>query len=196
MHTSRIPVIAQTAFLAACADQSVLLNSERIEQHFGNYGIELLPSEAGVRRSNLFSQAGETKTCRTYAVVEFAGELDPRIEGAHKLIEAGSSIGATLKEQGWGILKETLHIGVIHLPAESGEVRNLMRIEGPRDLALHAYRLVVVDGSEELAYATILEVHHPDYLAATDLLAIYGLDASDSQAATNLTQFTDLLFGR
>lgn len=196
MHSSRLPVIAQTAFLVACADQSVLLNSERIEQHFGNYGIEVLPSEAGIRRSSLFSYVGEASTCRTYAVVEFAGEIDPRIEGAHKLIEAGSSIGATLREQGWDILKHTLHIGEMRVPDSPGEIRQLMRLEGPQVIAVHAYRLVVAAGETELAYATILEAHHPEYLGARDLLEIYGPEPGDRLSGAELTQFTDLLFGR
>jgi hypothetical protein len=196
MRSSRIPVIAPTTFLAACADQSVLLNSERIERHFGNYGIELLPSEDGVRRSKLFSDSGEAATCRTYAVVEFADDLDPRIANAHQQIAAGSSIGTTLREQGWGILKQTLHIGEIHLPEGSNEVRRLMRIQGSSKIAVHAYRLVVADDDAELAYATILEAHHPEYLDVADLLDIYGPASGDSLSAAKLTQFTDLLFGR
>ena len=59
-----------------CGEESVILNSDRIEQRFGSYGIEVLASEAGLRRSNLFSYEGDTAICRTYAVVQFAEPLD------------------------------------------------------------------------------------------------------------------------
>ena len=55
MRNSILPPSVLAAVLSACATESVILNSERIEQHFGSYGIEVLASEAGLRRSNLFS---------------------------------------------------------------------------------------------------------------------------------------------
>jgi hypothetical protein len=102
--------------LSACATESVLLNSERIEQRFGSCGIEVLASEAGLRRSGLLSYDGDTATCRTYAVVQFAEQLDERFDKAHSRVLAGDSIGATFKDDGWDIRKHTLYIGTVRLP--------------------------------------------------------------------------------
>ena len=51
-----------TAQSAAVAEQPrELLNSERIEQQFGSYGIDVLESDAEMRVSNLYSLSGQQK---------------------------------------------------------------------------------------------------------------------------------------
>src|SRR5210317_2141547 len=154
MRNTHFPPSVFAAMLSACATESVLLNSKRIEQRFGSYGVEVLASEAGLRRSGLLSYDGDTATCRTYAVVQFSDQLDNRYDDAHTRVLAGGSIGATFKEDGWDIEKHTLYVGSVPLPAGPSEVRRLMRLTGPHHLALHIYQLVLVRGDIEFEYAT------------------------------------------
>ena len=180
--------------LSACATESVLLNSKRIEQRFGSYGIEVLASEAGLRRSGLLSYDGDTATCRTYAVVQFAEQLDERFNNAHSRVLAGDSIGATFRDDGWDIRKHTLYIGTVRLPGTATEIGRLMRLTGAHDLALHVYQLVIARDDIELEYATILEAHHPEYLVENDLLDTFEYDDSTPLPAADLKLLSDLVF--
>jgi len=195
MRNTHFPPSVLAAILSACATESVNLNSERIEQRFGSYGIEVLASEAGLRRTSLFSYDGDTVTCRTYAVVQFVEQLDDRYNEAHSKVLAGDSIGATFRESGWDIQKNTLYIGHIRLPDTATEIGRLMRLSGAHDLALHAYQLVLVREDIVLEYATILEAHHPEYLIEPDLLDIFEYDTTTSLPSADLAQLSGLVFG-
>jgi len=195
MRKTHFPPSVLAAILSACATESVILNSERIERRFGSYGIDVLASEAGLRRSNLFSYDGDTATCRTYAVVQFAEHLDDRYDDAHTRVLAGKSIGATFKESGWGIQKNTLYIGSIRLPQSQTQVGELMRLSGAHDLALHVYQLLLVRDDQELEYATILEAHHPEYMTESGLRELFDYDALEPLPAADLTQLATLVFG-
>jgi hypothetical protein len=48
-----------------------------------------------------------------------------------------------------------------------------MRIENEQALATHSYRFIVIRNEQLIGYATITEVHHPDYLDPAQLHAIY-----------------------
>lgn len=196
MHQTRVLSGALTAFLTACASEAVLLNSERIEQHFGNYGIELLESEDGLRRSNLYSRSGSVATCRTYAIVEFVEQLDERYADTHATVLAGGSIGATARERGWAVHKHTAFIGELRLPDRTTQVGRLMRLRGGEDLAVHVYRLVLARGGDPLPYATIIEAHHPDYLDLTDLRSLYLDEDEESLPAAEIARMAELLFGQ
>ena len=194
MRNPHFPPSVFAAMLSACATESVLLNSKRIEQRFGSYGIEVLASEAGLRRSGLLSYDGDTATCRTYAVVQFSDQLDERYDDAHSRVLAGDSIGATFKEDGWDIRKHTLYIGTVRLPGAPTEVGRLMRLTGAHDLALHVYQLVIARDDIELEYATIMEAHHPEYLVEADLLETFDYDDSAAPPAADLKLLSDLVF--
>jgi hypothetical protein len=195
MRNTHFPPSVLAAALSACATESVILNSERIEQRFGSYGIEVLASEAGLRRSSLFSCDGDTATCRTYAVVQFAEQHDERYDDAHSKVLSGDSIGATFKENGWGIRKDSMYIGNIRLPESRTEVGELMRLTGAHDLALHVYRLVLVRENVAFDYATILEVHHPEYLSEQDLRGLFEYEAGNAPPTADLKQLSALVFG-
>ena len=194
MRNPHFPPSVFAAMLSACATQSVLLNSKRIEQQFGSYGVEVLASEAGLRRSGLLSYDGDTATCRTYAVVQFADQLDERYDDAHSRVLAGNSIGATFQEDGWDIRKHTLYIGTVRLPGTATEVGRLMRLTGAHDLALHVYQLVIARDDIELEYATIMEAHHPEYLVEADLLETFDYDDSAAPPPADLKLLSDLVF--
>jgi len=193
MRNTHFPPSVLAAALSACATESVILNSERIEQRFGSYGIEVLASEAGLRRSSLFSYDGDTATCRTYAVVQFEDQHDERYDDAHSKVLAGDSIGATFKESGWGIRKDTMHVGSIRLPETRTDIGDLMRLTGAHDLALHVYRLVLVRDGIAFDYANILEIHHPEYLAEQDLRGLFEVEADNALLATDLMQLSALV---
>jgi hypothetical protein len=194
MYQTRVLSGALTAFLTACASDAVLLNSERIEQRFGNYGIEILDGEDGLRRSNLYSRAGNQATCRTYALVEFVEQLDERYAETHATVLAGGSIGATARERGWEVHKLTAYIGELRLPESTTEIGRLMRLRGGENLAVHVYRLVLAQGDDALPYATIIEVHHPDYLDITDIGSLFLDEDEETLPPAELGRIAELLF--
>lgn len=172
------PVLLATA-LAACSHESELLNSDRIRQRFGNYGVEVVSQDENVRRSSLYSTHSGKHVCRTYAIVVFDQPVRGDISATHDSILAGSSIGSTFRESGWSIEKETLFIGSISSAQASVDLRGRMRLAGDKGLAMHVYRLLLARGGRSLAYATIAEVHHPDYLSEAGLRELYGDDLPD-----------------
>ena len=194
MRTNRFPPSVLAAILSASASESVILNSGRIEQRFGSYGIEVLASEAGLRRSSLVSFDGDVATCRTYAVVEFSERLDERYHETHSRVLAGGSIGATFREDGWDNRKHTIFIGTISMASKGTEVGKLMRLDGPADLALHVYQLVLVRQDMELEYATIMEAHHPEYLTEDGLREVFEYDQENTLSEADLSHLSELLF--
>ena len=160
--------------LVACAAKPVPLNSERIKQRFGSYGVEILVADDSSRVSNLFSVEPEGRVCRTYAIVQFAEQTDPAFAQEHAAILSGASLGATFKARGWIVEKQTIHIGTTAGVNRSAQINTLMAIENETELALHIYRLLVSRNSERIEYAVIAEVHHPDYLRTDDIIQIYG----------------------
>jgi hypothetical protein len=180
MHGNNLPRSVVAAALDACAHESERLNSERIADRFGSYGIDVVSSKPGMRRSNLYSEENGVRTCRTYAVVRFVDEPDALIDAEHAQILAGKSIGAIFKASGWAILKETLHIGTARLDDSSHPVATLMRLEDGTDMAMHVYRLLLKKSDQAIDYATLIELHHPEYLDRSDLLNLFTVDAGTS----------------
>lgn len=160
-----------------------LLNSERIEQVFGSYGIEVLSSTPMLRVSKLFSTHDEREICRTFAVVAYPREIDGTIAAEHSAILDGGSIGATFAAGSWRVSKVHYYFG--DLPS-TAKVEALMGGIEPTRLAVHVYALGVSRGGVEIDYASIVEVHHPDYLNLADLVELYGpasVPADDSVPA-------------
>lgn len=181
------------AALSACATETVLLNSERIEQQFGSYGIDVLASEAGLRRSSLYSVESDKRICRTYAIVSFKEDLDSRYGREHAKVLAGNSLGEVFKANGWSMHKQTLHIGSFDVDRSSSEITQLMHLVNNRTLALHVYQLLLAKDEQIFEYATIVEAHHPDYLSQSDLLGIYHYDDSESISVKSLAKLIGLL---
>ncbi len=168
------------------------LNSERIERLFGNYRISVLEQTALRRLSNLHSVHDSQTTCRTLAMVQYHSPVPETLREAHREILAGGSIGATLKNHGWRVRKLNQYVGDIEAPADAGRLSALMRIPVPRTLALHAYQLNAVNDGGEYAYATIVELHHPDYLSVDALRELYGSHPVTPLAAGRLEEIRDL----
>ena len=193
MQENPVPLPVLAAARSACVVESELLNSERIASEFGSYGNEVLSSANGIRRSSLYSGAGDERICRTYAVVRFDDVPANIANDEHARILAGSSIGAIFKANGWDVYKETLYVGELALPAEEHRVRNLMRIDEVRSIALHVYRLYLRKGEQVIEYATILESHHPDYLSRAELEKLYVVDAPTRLSEHELVEVSELV---
>lgn len=164
---------AAMGIVAACGERTPMLNSERIEATYGNYGIEVLAANESQRIANLYSVKDGRRTTRTYAEVRFSLPVDQALREEHALIVSGRSIGEVFKSRGWTVEKRDIRIGSERLDAGDANVAALMRIDPLREVALHEYALVVVKNGRKLEYAVILERHHPDYLSEADLEAIY-----------------------
>jgi len=148
-----------------------LLNSERIQQAFGSYGVEVLANGTRTRITNLYSVDAGTKTCRTFAVVRFPAVIDPAVATEHATIAGGGSIGAVFAANGWRVLKT--HLAFREIEATQ-QLANRMHIAIGTRLAEHAYVLDVTKNGKTVEYAALIEIHHPDYLRRTDLERIYG----------------------
>jgi len=158
-----------------------LLNSERIAQTFGSYDLEILTSTPALRVSNLFSTHAGRQICRTLAVAVFPERTDPAIAAEHAAILGGGSIGATFVDGGWRVLKTHRYVGEID---STPKLEALMGGIEPGRLTVHVYTLSVSDGKRRIDYATMAEVHHPDYLQSAALREIYGIvGASDADSA-------------
>lgn len=157
-----------------------LLNSERIATRFGNYGIEVLESSLQTRISNLFSTHSGDRLTRTFALVHYPSDMAPDLDAPHAEILAGGSIGAVLKAAGWDVQKRHLYFGDV---AASAELAELMHVAPGTTLAEHAYVLDAAKNGRVLPYATLIEIHHPDYLRAADLPRIYGPASSTGRKA-------------
>ena len=179
MSRSPVPSFVLAAALSACVLEPELLNSERIEARFGNYGIEVLSQDGKLRRSNLYSTHNGLRTCRTYAVVQFTDTLPAGVLASHQAVLAGRSLGSTFRNAGWEITKDSQFVGGITITNPRSELVDLMRISSGERLAMHAYRLVLERDAQTVHYATIIEVHHPDYLGPDELDELYEVAAVD-----------------
>lgn len=160
------------ALLLGCNEPQ--LNSERIEQQFGSYGVEILESSASHRVTNLYSLEGDRKVCRTLALVLFNEPMNTAVKAEHQKITAGGSIGAVFKANDWTIGKVNLFLGDIDVAADASLVNELMGISVPNKLAMHIYRFKLQKGQTLVEYATIVEIHHPQYLSSRRLDRLYA----------------------
>ncbi len=193
MRRTRIPVTILAIALSACVVEPELLNSERIKQRFGSFGLDVLHSSNGLRRASLHSIEDGRKLCRTYAIVRFDNVPDNVIGEEHARILAGSSIGATFKANGWTIYKETRYIGELQIPAHAAEVRNLMAVDDDELLAMHVYRLLLKKDEQTIDYATIIELHHPEYLTEAQVTKLYMVDEPARLSVAELGEVSELV---
>lgn len=191
-HSFRLCIMLGLALcVAACASQetSPELNSDRIRQTFGSYGVDILANDKNRRVSSLYSSAGSDKTTRTYAVVDFIEATKSNVGTEHALIEAGGSIGEVFRDAGWSIDKRHFFIGEFFVPVTYAEIGALMRVNLPEHLAADVYLFVVSKNERSYNYATITEIHHPDYLSGADLKRIYGEILFDNSNRNSIGDF-------
>jgi hypothetical protein len=184
----RVTAYPALLLLAACVAPAGLLNSERIERRYGSYEVRVLEASASGRISSLQSRHDGQAVTRTLAIVSFAADADGSFAREHARIVRGASIGATFKAAGWTVDKPLLYTGTLAVPGSARVVGKLMNLALPQELAVHAYRFDVGKGGVRQAYATIVELHHPDYLTTPDLRRIYGRTSSRADVDTALLE--------
>jgi len=153
---------------------SDLGNSDRIQLKFGNYGIEIVENGIRIRVSNLYSVSGGVKTNRTFAVVMYPEVIEAPFSKEHKAIIGGQSIGIVFKENGWQIEKRHQYIGELETLSDFSCVQSVFGDIGEVQPVIHVYSLLVKKDNAQFHYASIAEVHHPDYLRLEDLKTIYA----------------------
>ncbi len=178
MRPATVPIPVLAVALHACTAEPELLNSERIEATFGSYGIEVLQNDAQLRRSSLYSIGEGVRTCRTYAVVQFLEQPGEQTQDEHTKIVSGGSIGEVFKSHGWRIYKQTLYTGNVTIDDKASDLIGLMLLGDDDVLAMHVYRLLLEKEDTSVSYATIIEVHHPEYLDLDDLRRLYPVSES------------------
>ena len=195
MRPNRVPLSVLAAALSACVVEPEMLNSERIESQFGSFGIDVISYEKGVRRANLYSTENGMRICRSYAVVRFDNVPEESIGPEQAQIVSGASIGATFKANGWQIFKETLHLGEQPLTPAEHAIATLMHVDQHTNVAMHVYRLLLKKESQIIEYATIIELHHPQYLGLERLRELFAVDALAKPESELLDEWTALLNG-
>ena len=75
------------------------------------------------------------------------------------------------------------------VPAAYTQIGRLMRVNLPQRLAADVYFFVVSKNGRSYTYATIIEIHHPDYLSAADLKRIYGEILFDNSKRSGIEDF-------
>ena len=68
-----------------------------------------------------------------------------------------------------------------------------MQLGNDAELAMHVYRLVLRKEEQVVDYATIVEVHHPDYLDSTALTRLYEVDTEVQIDSADLTALSSLI---
>lgn len=177
--------------LAACSSQGQRLNSERIEQTFGSYSVDVLQSNLNRRVSSLYSGSGDDKVTRTFAVVKFSGKVRPAFATEHSRVESGESLGAVFRSAGWEIEKISFFVGEMEIPGKYDLLAELMQINLPKYVAAHAYQFVIRRDERSYTYASIVELHHPDYLSVEDLKETYGEIIFDDSNRNNVDDYID-----
>jgi hypothetical protein len=167
------PVLMVGGLAAGCSSETELLNSERIELRYGNYGVRILHADQQQRVTSLYSTGIEGEVCRTLAIVDFVRPLDSRLAAEHSSILAGASIGQVFRQAGWQTEKYTLSVRETRAGDHNAQIPELMHLDPTETLAVHRYRFEVIQGELRIPYAIITEIHHPDYLTVQQLHQIY-----------------------
>ena len=181
MYIRQISVALSSLLIGACGLWSdhptgnPPLNSQRIEERFGSYGVLIL-AQADLRRETcLYSGNATVPVCRTIALVRFVAEPDPVLAAPLAKIRGGASLGATLASEGWQVRKLNRYVGEYPLGGDcDAGLARLLRICDPPPLALHIYELWAARNGVDREVATLLELHHPAYLSADDVQTIYA----------------------
>jgi hypothetical protein len=157
------------ACIQAPTEREALLNSERIQQRFGSYGVRVLRQDGDLRVACLYSTEANGEVCRTVAVTLLDEPLPAELAVPSAAIRAGASLGATLKTAGWTVVKRD-HV----LNEQASGTAFAALLDWPCDMppprvAVDAYALWAERPGQSFRFARIAEAHHPDYLGLGDL---------------------------
>ena len=157
---------------AAPAVKRELLNSERIAERFGSYGIEVLESDGRVRVSNLFSERARGADLPHVRGRPVSRSRRPGVRGGARRDRARRLHRRGVR--GPRLDRSARRISGSSRSDASPRVAALMHVAAGTRLAADAYVLDVSKGGRTIEYALLVEIHHPEYLALADLRAIYG----------------------
>jgi hypothetical protein len=150
-----------------------LLTSERIQEKFGSFFVQVLLQDelSGIRFSNLYSLEKGEKITRVLALVNFVNDVDPRLQGSHKEILDGKSLGATLAKHGLTVQKHIMFKGVFDgFPRPINAMMNVTETS----FAALMYDVTVKINNDIVPYCTITEVYSPDFLSIRELESLYA----------------------
>ena len=146
------------------------MNSEHIRSRFGSYGVDVLGQSEDRRLANLYSESSGKRICRTLALTHFLLPTEPALEAPGALIRGGASIGTTLCDAGFCMVKSD----PVFSRASSGAFFEALSSGGIGKgtlLATQLYTLNAERDGYQYPYAIIAEAYHPDHVAprATDI---------------------------
>ena len=178
--------------LGACVTPEKL-NSDRIRERFGNYGIAIVSQDLRTRRASLYSTAHGRRTARTEALVVYEIPIAEPIVEVHRAVVAGASIGETFRDTGWQVQKKTAYIGETRVDDIGTAVAERLQLSEPTVLAMHVYELHFEKDGQRVFYATVVELHHPDYLTQPELRKIYSFDVPEQLATRDVEALAALV---
>ena len=150
------------------------MNSQRIHKKFGSYGVDVLTANESMRISSLFSVHNDQHVTRTLAVVSFVQPMPKLLRAMHKQIVTGDSIGATYRAHDWMIDKPLVAVDKLPASEDFDFVYKSMQLNSAQELIMHMYRFRVAQANTDdwIPYATIAEIHSPDYLSKQEVYSI------------------------
>ena len=89
-------------------------------------------------------------------------------------LSTGSPSATCSEDSGWSVDKRHQYFGRIEWPSTDSNVELIFGDIGDIQPVIHMYCLFVRKDDCEFRYASIAEVHHPQYLDMEDLNSIYG----------------------
>ncbi len=162
-------VTGSAASLSSVANSGRVLNSDNILKKFGSYGVKIIRQDELSRVSSLYSENDNgSRITRTLAIVLFSDDALTHLAREQQIIREGGSIGITFRNANWTIHKKQLLLANIDLRTSS-LLRELMPEADLSVLAISIYEFLVARDGAEYRYATIAEIHHPDYMTLNDL---------------------------
>ena len=167
------------------------MNSDKIRERFGHYGVELLEQDTRTRLASLYSLSGEQRITRTLALTRFELPTHPGVEAQDAQIRSGESIGATLRKAGWSIVKNE----TIDCQVTAGQRFALLggATLSPEDnVLLRVYTLNITRQDLSIDYAIIAEAYHGEHIAPSTALPS-ATEIMPSLSESQALALTDLL---
>ncbi len=139
------------------------MNSDNIEARFGSYGVEIITQAGNRRLANLYSEHEGAKICRTLALTCFLESPPLELTAAHQKILGGSSLGATLRSEGWRVVKSDAAFAQCIAGSDFARLSHNTVAPGAT-LAVQLYKLQAVSESQRHDYAVVVEAYHPQHI--------------------------------
>ena len=107
--------------------------------------------------------------------------IEPAFRKEHQAITEGQSIGIVFREHGWQIDKRHQYIGELDTLSDFSGIHSVFGDIGLARPVIHVYSLIVRKDNQEFHYASIAEVHHPEYLELEELTSIFEVEPDGAE---------------